>query len=302
MRVTANPGAEIECLACGRFTPAWTWRCEACDFEPPVVDGVRQLVAGADDESQPGYDEEFFEPVAASERGHWWFESRSRLIVWALARFATPLRRYLEVGCGTGFVLQKVGAAFPDAKVSGAEYFARAFAHVTDNVPNAELVRLDARRIPFKGAFDAVGAFDVLEHIADDRGVLAQLHDALRPGGTLVITVPQHRWLWTAYDALSHHERRYERRHLRERISEAGFNDVLITSFVSLLLPLMALDRLRGTFGNGEALEVRDVLRVHPLVNRVLETVMRLEFALIRRGVRFPSGGSLLVVARRPAH
>jgi hypothetical protein len=101
---------------------------------------------------------------------------------------------------------------------------------------------------------------------------------------------------------MAHHERRYERGQLRERIHEAGFNEVLITSFVSLLLPFMVLERLQSKLGRGRGREVRDVLRVSPLLNRILGIVMRIEFALIRGGARFPSGGSLLVVARRPDH
>lgn len=66
---------------------------------------------------------------------------------------------------------------------------------------------MDARRIPFEGEFDVIGAFDVLEHIEEDERVLGQLNAALRSGGGIIATVPQHQWLWSEMDTVSGHRR-----------------------------------------------------------------------------------------------
>jgi len=68
-----------------------------------------------------------------------------------------------------------------------------------------------------------VAIFDVLQHLDDDVAMLEALRSAIVPGGGLVITVPQHQWLWSAVDEFSHHRRRYGRRGLVERIRQAGF-------------------------------------------------------------------------------
>jgi hypothetical protein len=69
------------------------------------------------------------------------------------------------------------------------------------------------------------------------------------------------------------------------------------TSFVSLLLPAMLLSRLVGN-RSGRA-DSEDELRLPPVVNRLFMSVMNLEAAGIRAGIRWPLGGSRLVVAIR---
>ena len=103
---------------------------------------------------------------------------------------------------------------------------------------------MDARCILFECEFDVVGTFDVLEHLVEDERALAQMFNAARPGGGLLVTVPQHRFLWSESDRFAMHQRRYSRTELRKKVESAGFQIERITSFNSLLLPLMILSRL----------------------------------------------------------
>ena len=153
-------------------------------------------------------------------------------------------------------------------------------------------MQMDARRIPFRDEFDVVGAFDVIEHIEEDQAVLREMHAACRPGGGVMITVPQHAWLWSKRDEIARHQRRYSRRELLEKLAAAGFERPWTTSFVSLLLPLMALSRRRKDVASAE-------LQVGALTNRILGLAMTLERGLIQGGLRFPAGGSLLAVAHK---
>lgn len=73
-----------------------------------------------------------------------------------------------------------------------------------------------------------------------------------------------------------------------------------MTSFVSLLLPLMLASRARMRLRRADqVLDAMDELRTSPAANAVLGSVMWLERLLIRRSVSWPAGGSLLVVARK---
>jgi SAM-dependent methyltransferase len=158
-------------------------------------------------------------------------------------------------------------------------------------------MQMDARRIPYADEFDVIGAFDVLEHIAEDETVLAQLHRALKPGGGLLITVPQHPRLWSSADQFACHVRRYTASEIHSKVEQAGFEIVRSTSFVSLLLPAMLASRRRGRDSGG--FDPRDEFRIGRAANRALEEIMRIERLLIRMGVSFPVGGSRLIVTRR---
>jgi len=244
-----------------------------------------------------GFRPEHFDELAKFEDGNFWFLARNKLIVRALHRYAPDARRMLEIGCGTGFVLRAIARAFPGCVLSGTEVLAAGLAFAAQRVPGAELFQMDARSIPYDGEFDVVGAFDVLEHIEEDEKVMGEVHRSLRRGGSFVITVPQHRWLWSKQDEYACHVRRYTANELTGKLSRLGFRVVYATSFVSLLLPVLYLSRLRKR-GDSE-FDATDETSISPLANRLLGWVMAVEYGLIAAGVRFPAGGSLLAVATK---
>src|SRR5262249_12041957 len=140
------------------------------------------------------------------------FEGRNRNIVWALKKYFPNVTSFLEIGCGTGFVLSAVREAFPNIQMSAGEYYAQGLTFAQQRVPSASFYQINALSMPFEDEFDVIGAFDVIEHIKDDERVLSQMFQAVKPGGGIALTVPQHRFLWSVADVYKHHERRYERR------------------------------------------------------------------------------------------
>ena len=167
-------------------------------------------------------------------------------------------------------------------------------------MPGAFLFQMDARRIPFQEEFDLIGAFDVLEHIEEDEVALVQMYQACKTGGGIVLTVPQHRWLWSQVDDFAHHKRRYARAELVKKVAGAGFRVEYATSFVSLLLPLLLASRgLKKSGANMDEQMEAVGLNIGGLTNALLGAIMRIEWMLIRSGLSFPLGGSLLLVARK---
>jgi hypothetical protein len=143
-----------------------------------------------------------------------------------------------------------------------------------------------------------VGAFDVLEHVADDDRAVASLFAATSPGGGLIVLVPQHPWLWSGADVFARHLRRYTRDELVRKLERAGFRVAAATSFVTALLPAMMLvRRLRGRALTMRELESQ-LVPPRPL-NALFEQALEGERRLIEMGVSLPVGGSLLVVAQR---
>lgn len=249
-----------------------------------------------------GFREEYFEQLAGIEARHFWFRSRNRLIIWALGRYFPDARSFLEIGCGTGFVLAGIERAFPEWRLRGGEFYPAGLQSASRRVKRAELQQMDARDIPFTDEIDVVGAFDVLEHIHEDEKVLSQMFQALRQRGGVILTVPQHSFLWSSWDAISCHQRRYSRKELVTKMERAGFRIVRITSFFSLLLPLLVLSRLRSRSGtdptdSGKEADLDAEFGLPRFLNSSFMMVCGMERAMIRSGFSFPAGGSLLCVA-----
>jgi SAM-dependent methyltransferase len=282
------------CLACGAaFLDGWS--CPECKYAPALSEGfvsfAPQLTRGNEFDNPTE-----FAALAEVEAGNFWFRARNRLIVWAIRRYFGKPGNMLEIGCGTGFVLSGIHEAFPETNLSGSEASCVGLGFASKRVPGASLFQMDARHVPFRNEFDVVGAFDVLEHIEEDELVLQEMWAAVRPGGGIVVTVPQHAFLWSAVDEVAGHVRRYRAGDLVTRIARAGFKVVRVTSFISLLLPLMMLSRLRQ--GNAPGKRVaQEELSLHPAINAILEGILDLERFMIRLGLSFPAGGSLLIVA-----
>ncbi len=127
----------------------------------------------------------------------------------------------------------------------------------------------------------------------------SEMTRATRRGGGVIITVPQHGWLWSAEDEAGDHRRRYSRSELVEKLTRAGLSIERVTSFVSLLLPVMAASRFLDHTGSRDVDWLRELGLPRPL-DAAFEATLVAELALIRAGFSLPAGGSLLAVARRP--
>lgn len=152
------------------------------------------------------------------------------------------------------------------------------------------VIRGDATALPVRSeSCDLVVAYDVLEHIPDDKSAAAEIYRSLRPGGTFLVAVPCDPKLWSAHDDAVDHVRRYTRQTLADLLGGAGFSLGHLTSWNVLMRPLVKLHRKRQT---GSDLD--DPRR---WLNAALSFVIKLERYL--PVTRLP-GVTLFVTARRP--
>ncbi len=245
-----------------------------------------------------GMDPKNFEALSKVEADHFWFAARNELIVGLMDKFFADARRFLEIGCGNGVVLRAIARSRRWERLVGSELHPSGLTYARKRLPSeVEFVQMDARNIPGVDVFDLTGAFDVIEHIADDEGVLRGLRAATRTGGGTIIAVPQHPWLWSRADDIAHHRRRYRGRELEYKLLRNGFEVMFSSSFTALLLPLMVANRLKARDKETDD----DVLREFKLshrVNNVFTTILRAEVHMTLMGWRWPAGGSRVVVAR----
>jgi len=136
--------------------------------------------------------------------------------------------------------------------------------------------------------------------LRDDELVLSEMFRATKPGGGIIVTVPQHQFLWSVVDEHAFHKRRYSRVDLVSKVERAGFRVARVTSFVSLLLPLMLLSRRTR---NMDARHLRPFAEFHIKQDAEHGTGEDPRHGAVRhREGRLLSGwGSLLLVAKREA-
>ena len=292
----------ISCPECQHTYPSKIEKCPECSFSPKLINGFKSWDPDLAEKGS-GFKSEYFYKLYQAEENNFWFKARNQLIQWALRTYASNCQSFLEIGCGTGFVLSGVRDTIPSSNIVGSEIFTAGLAFAAKRVPEAELVQMDARNLPYKEEFDVISAFDVIEHIDEDILVLKNLFRGLKSGGLIMITVPQHQWLWSSVDVHACHVRRYSSAELHEKIEQVGFNIIRTTSFVSFLLPAMYLSRFKISKNKDpdpdSDSDSDSELNINPFINYLFEKILGLERFFIRIGVRFPFGGSRLVLARK---
>ncbi len=234
----------------------------------------------------------------AVDESHWWYRGRRRVIRAEIDRLGLPPgARVLDAGCGSGRTMQELAGY---GRVSGIELSPDA-AEVARARGLGEVHIGSLEHLPWEDeSFDLITCLDVIEHIDDDIGALAELRRVCVPGGWLLVTVPAYQALWSAHDEANHHRRRYSRPMLRGAVLAAGWRIERMTSFNSLLLGPAAIVRVarrRQPADDGYAGD----LSVGPAwLNGALEQPLALEAAWLSRGGTLPAGLSLLAVLRRP--
>jgi SAM-dependent methyltransferase len=215
--------------------------CPNCDTHLPDHEGILRFPSARDD-SEVYFPEDAFENLYRTEETNFWFRVRN-LIIGTMVQTYLPARsRLIEVGCGTGFVsryLKKLGyhVECGDLYIEGLQY-------CKERSAGEAYYQFNLYDPVFSEEYDAYCAFDVLEHLDDDRLALDNIHAGLKPGGLLFLTVPACGMLWSYADEHAGHKRRYSSGDLEAKVRAAGFEVVRLSYFMAFLFPAIALSRL----------------------------------------------------------
>ena len=233
-----------------------------------------------------------YEQMAELDQRHWWYCARRDVVAALIRRVVRPPANaaILEIGCGTGHnfpMLSQFGHVdaleLDDQARSIAE---KRLGRSIMSAPLPELAGVPERH------YDLVGAFDVIEHIDDDRASIASIAERLKRGGKFVMTVPAHQWMWSAHDTVNHHKRRYSKRRLAQLIEGSPLKLDAVGYFNSLLFPVAIAERMASKALGKDGGDL--ALPPAPL-NAALKRTFAAERHLIGR-VPLPPGLSLFAV------
>lgn len=237
-----------------------------------------------------------YDHMAAHAATHWWYVARRQVLADVIVRHVAlpPSPRVLEIGCGTGHNLGML-ARFGAVDAVELDDAARSLASAALGRPVVAGRLPDLPVLPAE-PYDLIALLDVLEHVEDDRAALTAIAARLASGGSVLVTVPQHQWMWSSHDVANHHVRRYSKAGLAEVFAASGLQLRLVTSFNSLLFPLAVAQRLTSRLSGREGRQDDD--QAAP-VNALFRAIFSLERHLVGR-VPMPPGLSLLALATRP--
>lgn len=242
------------------------------------------------------------ELCAAIEDRSFWFTHRNACILAAMRQFP-PGGTVFDIGGGNGFVAAGMrGAGFEAAVVEPG----RTGAHYAKSRGIDPVICASTETAAFRdGSLPAVGLFDVLEHVEDDRAFARVLRAALQSGGRVYLTVPAHVALWSHEDKLAGHFRRYSIPSVTSLLHRADFEIEFASYFFRALpLPIALLRSAPYRFGFGRrTTNASRVGRDHVQKGRsarLLARLLRDEPERIARRESIGFGASCLVVARTP--
>jgi len=249
------------------------------------------------------YPKEAYKLLFTIEDTHFWFWGRNEIIKSVIQKTLKKTKglRFLEVGCGTGFVLsqlEKMGFT-----VTGVDVYLEGL-RLAQKRTKATLICGDLKNINHKTKFDALGLFDVLEHVGNQKPFLKDCHRLLKSRGFLFLTVPASMKLWSRIDEISGHKRRYEKEEIIKILSGARYKVEKVSYFnFFLFFPQLIFrrhqDRKIAKIKDKFLLLLQEGLKPPSFfLNQLFKLVFFFESKLINF-IPFPFGSSLIIVARK---
>ncbi len=221
---------------------------------------------------------------------HWYYKSKAKAVLKMLKGIS--FSSLLDVGAGSGFFSKYL---LRETAAQQATCVDTAYEKDTVEAVNGKPVRFV--RAAENTQADLVLLMDVLEHVDDDHGLLAQSMAGAKAGAYCVITVPAFKFLWSGHDDFLGHKRRYTLSSLRKLVASAGLEIKSIHYFYGLVFPLVVAIRMLQKLRKNRPAQ-SDMRQHSAAVNGILSTACAAETGVMRLNKLM--GLSVCCLCRKP--
>lgn len=207
---------------------------------------------------------------------HWYYQAKGAATLLFLSTQEPAV--ILDVGAGSGFF-----SRFLLAHTSASEAWCVDISYTEDRDASEQGKPVHYRRSLDRADADTVLMMDVLEHVDDDVGLLADYARRVPEGARFLISVPAFQFLWSGHDEYLEHKRRYKLSQLEECVKRAGLKPVQGAYYFGFVFPLAATTRLATRLLHSGGGVAESQLRRHSaFTNAVLAKVCRAEIPFLR--------------------
>jgi len=248
---------------------------------------------------------DLYQECFEQETYYWWHIAKQQLVISLIKKHSGNKKiKILDLGCGTGAMLAKLRTL---GTVFGADNskLALKFAHKR-GLKNLYLCDFNKDSLPFAdNSYDVILILDVIEHIKNPKLLLDEISRVLAPDGLLIVIVPAYQSLWSYWDRILGHYRRYSKKKLLWLLKNHNFCPIY-TSYLhaTILAPatLVRLIRQKNYELKNGRIKLKNIPSdFRPLpkwLNSILLSISSLErLILLRLGL--PFGLSVIAVCQK---
>jgi SAM-dependent methyltransferase len=228
---------------------------------------------------------------------YWWFAGKMELSSILLKTILKKRKGIiLNVGCGTGEDLGIISKYGKTIAIDISKETLSKVAH-TDTI---QLIRGDAENLPFReDVFDIVLMQDVIEHLENDEKSIQQVFTVMNGGGHLIISVPAIPFLFSGHDVGLGHLRRYTKKTFLNLVNDRFIVKRFTYWNTFLFPPIMVFRLMKKIVYIRRTNKTSDIWKLHPFLNKIFSSVLRLENTLIKNNINLPIGVSLIGVFKK---
>jgi ubiquinone/menaquinone biosynthesis C-methylase UbiE len=250
-------------------------------------------------------DQQYFKEYYHLERVNWWFTVRRRILRDRIRHILNNPKEIqsLNIGAATGTTSDMLSEF---GEVMSVEYDQEC-CNYTQTFLNTPLIQGSITELPFdNNSYDLVCAFDVIEHVEDDTKAVAEMMRVCKPGGHIAITVPAYALLWGEHDVINQHFRRYTKtellrllkKHPGKMVYQTYFNSILFIPIAAYRLLAKGMSKLKGA--KREKVESdHAIFGTEGFFNNLLAGIFSIDYYLMKWGIRFPAGVSIMVFFKK---